>query len=107
MVKLERIEGPAYIVRVCPDLHEPGSMPPFEASGLIEFVTGDPAGIAWAKAFHGEMRLADWKDLLRELRALGITTLKAVRMGHHSIPFSTVIDGVHHIDVEALARRVN
>ncbi len=106
MVKLERIEGPAYIVRVCPGLHEPGSMPPFETSGLIEFVPGDPSGVAWAKAFHGEMGRRDWRDLLRELRALGITTLKAVRIGHHSIPFSTVIDGVHHIDVEALARRV-
>lgn len=107
MITLELIDGPAYIVRWCAGNPDPASNPPFETSGVLEFKRTDPAGTAWAKAFSGTLSPEDMRDLVRELVKLGVTELKAIRMGNHSLPFSKIGPGGERIvDVKRLAGRM-
>lgn len=102
MIELEKITGPAYIVRIR-ESNKEGE--PFSASGVIEF-TEDPT-IAWAKAFQGKFSRKQLRELLKAFRELGIKTIKARRIDKHTLPLAKENDqGEFTIDLNRLSDRV-
>jgi hypothetical protein len=101
VITVEPITGRAYMLRFCADSDDP--FPVFVASCVIECV-GD--SIAEIKILQGTLSRSLLRELLQTLHELGIKKVVARRVGKHTLPFATVIDGVHHVDIEALALRV-
>lgn len=105
MIETQHIDGRVIVLRLCADT--PAINPPFTASGLVVFAPGDPPGQARGVLFTGEWGRGDLRELLRALVGLGISKLVAVRIGRHTLPFSTIgPDGEHIVDVAGLAARV-
>lgn len=102
MIELEKITGPAYIVRVRQGTKE-GE--PFTASGVVEF-TDNPT-VAWAKAFQGKMTRRQLRELLQAFKDLGIKTIKAKRIEQHTLPLAKQNEqGEFTIDLDRLSDRV-
>ena len=107
MITLERIETPAFALRVCPDAAEGDDMPDFVASGVLEVDRVDPS-IGRLLAFHGDLSRRLLRELLDKLLGMGITHIHATRKDRHRLPFSTLRDdGVFITDLVALRARVN
>jgi hypothetical protein len=101
VIEVEPTTGRAYVLRFCVDSADP--FPEFVASCVLE--CGDD-GTAEIKILQGALTRTLLRELLRTLHEFGVKKVVARRMGKHTLPFATVIDGVHHVDIEALALRV-
>ena len=101
VIEVEPITGRAYVLRFCVDSADP--FPEFVASCVLE--CGDD-GTAEIKILQGALTRTLLRELLRTLHEFGVKKVVARRMGKHTLPFATVIDGVHHVDIQALALRV-
>lgn len=108
LVTLQRIQHPAFALRVCPDADESDPTPDFVASGVLEIDAADPrvGRLLAFKADRGGLTLGLQKALLSKLRSLGLETLISYRKEGHRLPCSTLReDGYLSTDLVRLAAR--
>lgn len=106
MITLERIQSPAWALRVCPGASEGDKMPPFVASGVLHIDPAEPT-VAHIAAFHGGLTRAHLRELLDKLLSIGVTHVHARRADGHRLPFSVPgPGGVLITDLVAVAGRI-